>query len=889
MSAIRPQCRSPLRLLAAASAALIALPLLAASPATAASPAASPGKSTVGSASLPELPGAPGAHVPFTEYNAATSHNVRTNGTVLAPNYQYGTLAAEATGRQAVQLVGQGNFVSFTLTTAANAVDFHYAIPDSLDGGGITAPLDMYVNGALSTALSLTSEYSWLYGTYPFTNTPFTGQPDGEVPHDFYNDVRYQFPRTLPAGTVVKLQVDAGDNAPWYVVNTADFEQVAAPIAEPASGYVNVTQAPYNVDNTGATDVTTALQNAINTASAAGEGVYLPQGTYTIGQPLNVNDVKVLGAGEWYTVLTGANVEFNGNQNPASTNVDVSNLSLYGNVDTRDDSDTAVTGFNGGFSDSTISNVWIQNEKVGLWIIGPSTGLTLENLRIQDTTADGINLNALSGPITDTTVQNDFLRNTQDDGLALWSENYGDTNDTLTHNTVDSPGLANNIGVYGSGAGDVISDNLLQDTVTRGGGIGVGQRFNSVPMSGPLDITGNELVRTGQFDPGFDYGVGAIWFWPQQGDMDSAVNIAGNAILDSPYEAFQFQNENAYVGSAVTTPPTAGYTVSNVDILGNLVDQVGTFVFQDQAPGSISVAATVAIGVGDAGTFSCGSGFTVNRGIGDLGWSSSTCSMPESSALWAYPATTTFEAATVGQATPVQRIAIMNTAATAAKLGAITASAGFTVTPDLQFPCGAGLDATSPTDNADWCMVDVSFTPQASGITTGTLRIPSSQPGTGVVQLVGDTDPIGGDGGVAPPDNLALTATMTASSALAGFPASAAADGNTGSYWESQDGDAYPQTLTANLGAAQPEGSITLTLPPNWGTRVETLSVLGSTDGVDYTTLVPSADYTLDPSVADNSVTIQLPAGTSEQYLELEFTNNTGWVAAQLSEFEIYG
>ena len=466
--------------------------------------------------------------------------------------------------------------------------------------------------------------------------------------------------------------------------------------------------------------------------------MYLPQGAYTISQPLNVNNVKVLGAGEWYTVLTGSNVEFNGNQNPSSTGVEVSNLSLYGNVDTRNDGDTEVTGFNGGFSDSTISDVWIQNEKVGVWIIGPSTSLTLENLRIQDTTADGVNLDSLYGPVTDTTVRKNFLRNTQDDGLALWSENYGDTGDTLTHNTVDSPGLADNVGVYGSGAGDVISDNLLQDTVTCGGGIGVGRRFNSVPMSGTLTITGNVLVRTGQWDPGWDYGVGAIWFGPEQGNMDS----------------------------------------------------------------------TVATGVGDAGIFSCGVGFTINRGAGDFGWSGTTCGMPAASALWAYPSTTTFEAATVGQATPVQRIAILNAATTAATLGTITVGSGFTVTPDLQFPCGASLDA---------------------------------------------------------------------------------ADGNTGSYWESQDGDRFPQTLTANPGAAQPEGSITLTLPPNRGTRVESLSVLGSTAGVNYTTLVPEADYTFEPSVADNSVTIQLPAGTDEQYLQLNITNNTGWIAAQISEFEIYG
>ena len=860
--------------LGACAAGLLAVPILAAS---------AHASATVSASAYPSSQA--GASTPFIEYNAATSPNAHTNGTVLAPDYQYGSLQAEATGRQAVQLVGQGRYVSFTLTRAANEVDFHYAIPDSLAGGGITAPLDLYVNGKLTTALSLTSEFSWLYGTYPYTNTPFVSQPDGEVPHDYYNDVRYRFSSTLPAGSVVKLQIDAGDDAPWYVINTADFQTGPAPIAEPKTGYINVTQAPYNVDDTGATDVTAALQNVIDAASAMGEGVYLPQGTYTISAPLNVNDVKVLGAGEWYTVLTGSNVEFNGRQNPASTNVDVSNLSMYGNVDVRDDSDTEVTAFNGGFSDSKIDDVWIQNEKVGVWITGPSTNLTLTNLRIQDTTADGINLDAYAGPITNTTIANNFLRNTQDDGIALWSENYGDTGDTVVHNTVDTPGLANNIGVYGAGAGDLVAGNLLQDTVQFGSGIGVEQRFGSVPMSGTLNILGNKLVRTGQFDPGWDYGSGAVLFYADQADMSSTVNVVGNEILDSPYEAFQFQNAG---GSAAD----GNYSISNVNIVENVVRHVGTFVVQEQAPGQAYIAGTVASGVGDAGVYDCDSGFTLKRGPGDLGWPTTTCGMPTASPLWAYPGTTTFEAAQVGQASPVQRVAIVNTASVPTTLNSITPSAGFSISADPQHPCGARLDATSETDTASWCVVDVSFTPTADGVTadgvtSGALTIDSSQ-GAKTVQLFGDTNPIGGDGGVAPPENLALTATLTASSALAGFPAANANDGNTGSYWESQDGAAWPQTLTADLGAAQPEGSIMLTLPPTWGARTQTITVLGSTDGTTYTTLVPAAAYTFDPT-AQNVVTIPLPAGTQDADLMLSISGNTGWDAAQISEFEIYG
>ena len=104
----------------------------------------------------------------------------------------------------------------------------------------------------------------------------------------------------------------------------------------------------------------------------------------------------------------------------------------------------------------------------------------------------------------------------------------------------------------------------------------------------------------------------------------------------------------------------------------------------------------------------------------------------------------------------------------------------------------------------------------------------------------------------------------------------------------SQDGAGWPQTLTADLGAVQPEGSIVLTLPPTWGARTQTIAVLGSTDGTTYTTLVPSAAYTFDPT-AQNVVTIPLPAGTQDADLMLSISGNTGWDAAQISEFEIYG
>jgi hypothetical protein len=62
--------------------------------------------------------------------------------------------------------------------------------------------------------------------------------------------------------------------------------------------------------------------------------------------------------------------------------------------------------------------------------------------------------------------------------------------------------------------------------------------------------------------------------------------------------------------------------------------------------------------------------------------------------------------------------------------------------------------------------------------------------------------------------------------------------------------------------------------------------VSGSTDGSSFSTLVPSATYTFNPSTG-NTVTITFTAATT-RYLRLTFTANSGWPAGQLSELQAY-
>ena len=151
-----------------------------------------------------------------------------TTGTVIGPSYTQGQLADEAIGRKAVTLQGTGQYVTFTTPIATNSIDIRYSIPDSSDGSVYTAPLSLYINGIQQPDLTLTNEYSWQYGSYPFTNTPSSGNPK-----HFFDEVHRLFTTTYPAGTTFKLQVDSEDTASSYTINLADFEDVGA-AADPA-------------------------------------------------------------------------------------------------------------------------------------------------------------------------------------------------------------------------------------------------------------------------------------------------------------------------------------------------------------------------------------------------------------------------------------------------------------------------------------------------------------------------------------------------------------------------------------------------------------------------------------------------------------------------------
>src|SRR4051794_2261574 len=144
--------------------------------------------------------GGAGAPLPYVELQA---ENAATTGTVIGPSASgvtYGTLQDEASFRKAVKLTGTGQYVEFTTTAPTNSIVFRYSIPDNAGGTAYTAPLSLYINGTRQPDFTLTNKYSWLYGGYPFTNSP------GSNPHWFYDELHRLFTTTYPAGTKFRLQ-----------------------------------------------------------------------------------------------------------------------------------------------------------------------------------------------------------------------------------------------------------------------------------------------------------------------------------------------------------------------------------------------------------------------------------------------------------------------------------------------------------------------------------------------------------------------------------------------------------------------------------------------------------------------------------------------------------
>lgn len=572
----------------------------------------------------PALVAGRGAAVKFVEQEA---ENAVTDGTRIGPDRSAYTVAAEASGRTAVRLTA-GQHVEFTLPAAANAITVRYSIPDAPNGGGLTAPLTVQAGQDRQT-ITLTSQYSWLYNQYPFSNDPHAGllHPDWWItecacvpaattptptitkpfrPSHFYDEQRLLLKHTYPAGSTIRLTMPASSTIDWTVIDLLDSERVAGPRVDRRA--VNVRY--FGADPTGRRDSANAFERAIKVAQRLRKSVYIPAGTFTINRHIIVDKITITGAGSWHTKIKGREVAlsaplpdksihtgvgFYGKYAPdgGSSQVHLSGFAIEGDVRERIDDDQ-VNAIGGALSDSTISGLYLHHTKAGLWMDGPMRNLKITNNVITDQIADGLNFHT---GVTDSVVADNFVRNTGDDGLAMWAEKTTNARNTFDHNTVQTPVLANGIALYG-GTDNTVSNNLVADPIREGSAIQIGSRFGAEPFAGHLWITDNTTVRAGTFELNWNIGLGAIWFYALEKNIDADIQVVGDHFLDNTYNAIMLVSD---------FPVKDLYSITNVHFEDVRVDGTGTSVLSARVAGSASFANVDARKVGAVGVNNCGS------------------------------------------------------------------------------------------------------------------------------------------------------------------------------------------------------------------------------------------------------------------------------------------
>jgi hypothetical protein len=529
-----------------------------------------------------------GATVSFQQYEA---ENGTTNATISNYGTDYLTVEAEASGRKYVTLDTTGHYVEWTAPQQANTLVIRYGMPDSANGGGINATLNLYVNDVKVKTLDLSSRYAWVYGNYPFNDRPSSG-----MAHRFFDDIQIKG-LDIPAGAKVKLQKDEDNTSAYYRIDLIDFEKIESAYAMP-DNFISITD--FGAIANDAIEDASAFTAAMAAAKNQGKGLWLPEGTFILGNfnLIELGNIHIRGAGMWHTVLQTLSGK-GGMVGKGVGNVTIADLQIRGERTFRNDTEDAALGGDFG-KGSLVQNVWIEHMKVGFWL-GGGDGLYIVNGRIRNTWADGINF---AGGVKNTMASHIDLRNTGDDALAMWSVDAVNVNNAYRYNTVSNPILANCFAIYG-GQDNKILDNIASDTLYAPAGIAISNRFEPTPFMGVTEVRRNTINRAGGWEPTYNYNVGAVWIFADKSAINGTILIDTLDINDSPSDAIFVSNNRA-----VTDLRVNNVRINGAGRHGMYFNVTGTGTFNN-----VTVEGTQSGALNNVN-----SGFVITRGEGNSGW-----------------------------------------------------------------------------------------------------------------------------------------------------------------------------------------------------------------------------------------------------------------------------
>lgn len=478
-----------------------------------------------------------GAKMPYTSHEAENA--TIENGATIQQSTDMESTAVEATNQTYVELPKKDAAVTFTVTEPANALNMRYTIPD-----GASGQLDVQVNGSSVGNLDLSSHSAWQYlkGDHEYDQAI-----DGSSARFRFDETRLLLKDIqLKSGDKISLVKKKDDNVP-YGIDFIELEQAPAPVAQSENSISIVDKGASANDDS---DDTSALLAAIDEAKASGKSVYIPEGRFNFDKQVNIeaDNLKISGAGVWHTQLHftsdkryGGGIVFGHNSN----GIELSNLYMDSNLTSRYKEDAQYKAISGTLGkNSHIHDVWVQHFEVGMWIgdydqtgnMKYTDGLVVENARIRNNLADGINF---AQGTKNSTVKNSNIRGNGDDGLAIWSSISDGTNaaaeenNKFLNNTIESGWRAAGIGIFG-GKGHEISGNLIKD-VFAGAGIRVNTVFaghNFDHNDTGIKIHDNTILRSGTTNDLYNLHRGAIDFQQVRGTIKN-VDVYDNKLLNT--------------------------------------------------------------------------------------------------------------------------------------------------------------------------------------------------------------------------------------------------------------------------------------------------------------------------------------------------------------------
>ncbi|MFJ8751928.1 discoidin domain-containing protein [Streptomyces sp. NPDC102441] len=480
-----------------------------------------------------------GASMPYDMYEA--EDGVLGGGAkAVGPNRTVGDIAGEASGRKAVTLTGTGQYVEWTTRAETNTLVTRFSIPDGAD-----TTLNVYVDGQFLKAVDLTAKYAWLYG-----NEASPGNSPGEgAPRHIYDEAGLQLGRTIPAGSRIRLQKDAG-NSSSYAIDFVNTEQVtAASNPDPAAYTVPAGFSHQDVQN--------AIDKVRMDSTGSLVGVFLPAGDYETSSKFQVygKAVKIVGAGPWFTRFhapsSQQNTDIGFRADASAKGSSFAGFAYLGNYTSRIDGPGKVFDFS-SVSDITIDNIWVEHMVCLYW--GANTdNMTIKNSRIRNMFADGINMTNGS---TDNHVVNNDARATGDDSFALFSAidaGGADMKNNVYENlTATLTWRAAGLAVYG-GYNNTFRNIRIADTLVYSG-ITISSLDFGYPMNGfgtdPTTVENVSLERTGGHFWGSQV-FPAIWAFSAS-KVFQGIRVNDVDIEDSTYGGVMFQTN--YVGGQPQFP-----------------------------------------------------------------------------------------------------------------------------------------------------------------------------------------------------------------------------------------------------------------------------------------------------------------------------------------------